>query len=176
MAKKTWFLIGFSLLVVMVVRAQELESGTTSMPEFKPRYAGMSVNTGMIFTSVYGPAFFLAPSLNFQITPRLFVNTGVGIAQYSLLPSASKLGESHQSATSMYIFAEGVYLLNDRWSINGHVMKNISPSGQFREVSPYYIPSEAMHIGVDYKLTPNVTIGARFGYSNGGYRNNPFDF
>ena len=137
-------------------------------PKFKPHYAGTSVNTGFMWMPHYGSAFYVAPKLNFQATPRLFVNTGVSVVQYNLLPSQMKYeGTSQRTATGAYIFVEGAYLLNERWSVNGSVMKEVSPS-PMRRTTPYSVPTEAMHFGVDYKITPNITVGARIGYSNGG--------
>ena len=145
-------------------------------PKFKPRYAGTSVDAGVMFTPHYGSAYYVAPKLRFQATQRLFVNTGVSIVQYGLTPSQMKYeGASQRTATGAYIFAEGAYLLNERWSVNGSVMKNVTPAPMQR-ATPYRIPNEAAHFGVDYKVTPNITVGARVGYSNGGQSSsyNPF--
>ena len=152
--------------------AQERETGKEVMPpKFKPRYAGTSVNTGFMWTPHFGSAFYVAPKLNFQATPRLFVNTGIGVVQYNLPPSQIKYegGVPQRTANSAYIFVEGAYLLNERWSVNGSVMKNVSPT-PMRRMTLYSVPTEAMHFGVDYKITPNITVGARIGYSNGGGR------
>jgi hypothetical protein len=150
---------------------------------FKPRYAGMSVDAGVMFTPHCGSAFYVAPKLRFnfvegsavQATPRLFVNTGVSVVQYSVLPSQMKFDglPQQRTATGTYIFIEGAYLLNERWSVNGSVMKNVTPE-PMRQATPYRVPNEAAHFGVDYKITPNVTVGARIGYSDGGRSSSPF--
>ena len=148
----------------------EEQQQVASTPKFKPHYAGSSVSTGFMFTPHYGSAFYVAPKLQFQATPRFFVNTGIGVVQYNLLPSQMKSegsGSLQRTATGTYIFAEGMYLLSERWSVNGSVMKDVSPS-PMRRATPYQVPTEAMHFGVDYKITPNITVGARVGYSNGG--------
>jgi len=140
------------------------------VPKFKPRYAGTSVNTGFMFMPHYGSAFYMAPKLSFQATPRFFVNTGISVIQYNLLPSQMKSessGSLHRTATGAYIFVEGMYLLNERWSVNGSVMKDVSPS-PMRRATPYHLPTETMHFGMDYKITPNITVGARMVYSNRG--------
>jgi hypothetical protein len=152
--------------------AQEGEQPKNLKPEtsnFKPHYAGASVETGFMWMPRLGSAYYLAPKLTFQATPRLFVNTGISVVQYSLLPSQTKReGSSLQrTATGAYIFAEGMYLLNERWSVNGSVMKNITPE-PMRQANPYRTPNQAAHFGVDYKITPNITVGARIGYSSGG--------
>ena len=135
---------------------------------FKPRYAGTSVDMGYMFMPRFGSGFYVAPKFRFQATPRLFVNTGISIVQYNLFPSPMKYtGSPQRTATGAYIFAEGMYLLNERWSVNGSVMKNVTPES-VRRATPYHVPSEAAHFGVDYKITPNITVGARVGYSNGG--------
>ena len=163
---KKYIIIIVSICFSTILFAQEEQR---QPPKFKPRYAGTSVNTGFMWTPHFGSAFYVAPKLTFQATPRLFVNTGVSVVQYNLLPSQMKSDGSsvQRTATGAYIFAEGVYLLNERWSVNGSVMKDVSPE-PMRRATPYHIPSEAAHFGVDYKITPNITIGARVGYSNGG--------
>jgi hypothetical protein len=145
------------------------------VPKFKPRYAGTSVNTGFMWTPHFGSAYYIAPKLNFQVAPRLFVNTGISVVQYHLLPSQKKFDGSsfERTATGTYIFAEGVYLLNERWSVNGSVMKDVSPV-PLRRATPYSIPNQAAHFGVDYKITPNITVGARVGYSSGNRNNSTF--
>jgi len=173
---KRIFLMLAGVCIFAGICAQESEpSFVHSAPEvrnskFKPRYAGTSVDMGMMFMPKFGSAYYVAPKLQFQATPRLFVNTGISVVQYSLSPSQMKSEGSttlQRTATGTYIFAEGMYLLTERWSVNGSVMKDVSPS-HMRRATPYSVPSEAMHFGVDYKITPNITVGARVGYSNGG--------
>ena len=152
---------------VLLAQDNEMQQVT----KFKPRYAGTSVDAGFMFMPHYGSAYYMAPKLRFQATPRFFVNTGIGVVQYNLLPSQMKYESSPQrTPTSAYIFVEGAYLLNERWSVNGSVMKSVMPS-QMRRTTPFSVPTEAMHFGVDYKITPNITVGARVGYSNGGRSN-----
>ena len=146
--------------------------------KFKPRYAGTSLDAGFMFMPRYGSAFYVTPKLMFQATPRLFVNTGIGVVQYSLLPSQMKQESSPQQRTGptgAFIFAEGMYLLNERWSVNGSVMKYVTPS-PMRGTTPYSLPTQSMHFGVDYKITPNISVGARIGYSNGGSSNNFYPY
>ena len=165
------------MLALGAVRAQAGEAmpGGATEQKFKPRYAGTSVDAGMMFTSGFGSAYYVAPKINFQVAPRLFFNAGVGLVQYTPLGTKSDLFSGRPSPTvNAYIFAEGTYLLNEKWSVNGSVMKDLGAGGSSRRVSPYSVPSEAMHLGVDYKVTPNITIGARVGYSN-GRRNNYYD-
>lgn len=169
--KRGILMIG-SLLLFAACYAQTVpdDSGQPADAEkkFKPRYAGASVDAGMMFTPGFGSAYYFAPKVSFQATPRLFLNAGIGVMQYSLMPSQINSDLSlNRTATSTYIFAEGMYLLSEKWSVNGSVMKDIGSSGPLRQVSPYCVPSEAMHFGVDYRITPNITIGARIGYSNG---------
>ncbi len=179
--KKLMLIWGCICFCVMGLRAQaEDEPVSGSDRKFKPHYVGTSVDASVMFTSGFGSAYYIAPKISFQATPRLFFNAGIGLMQVGLMPSQTK-SDLFPGRTSVnaYIFAEGTYLLNERWSINGSVMKDVS-SGPVRQVSPYSVPSEAMHFGVDYRLTPNITIGARVGYSNGRRSNmyhdpfNPF--
>jgi hypothetical protein len=152
---------------VGVLAQTEEQSQVMLAPKFKPHYAGSSIDAGFMFTPRYGSGFYVAPKLRFQATPRLFVNAGVGVMQYSFQPSQIQFeGSSYrQPATGAYIFTEGMYLLNERWSINGSVMKKITPEPLLKN-TPYRTPNEAAHFGIDYKITPNITVGARVGYSN----------
>jgi len=127
---------------------------------------------GFMFMPKVGTAYYVAPKLRFQATPRLFINTGINVVQYNVLPSRTGFEGSHQQRTAVgaYAFVEGMYLLSERWSVSGSAMKRVSPPQpqQMRNVSPWRMPNEAMHLGVDFKVTPNITIGARVGYSSGG--------
>ncbi len=173
--KKVFFIMACICFSVSLWAQTEEQVQPTPKSKFKPRYAGTSVDAGMMFTPGFGSAFYVAPKLSFQATPRLFLNAGVGVVQYNLLPSQMKYDSSPQrTATGTYIFAEGVYLLNERWSVNGSVMKDVSPK-PLRQMNPYCMPSEAMHFGVDYKVTPSITVGARIGYSNGTRRGGMYD-
>ena len=177
--KQTVFILICACFSVSLL-AQELEEQQQIVPplKFERRYAGTSVDAGFMFMPHYGSAFYLAPKLQFQVMPRLFVNTGISMIQYNLSPLQIKSeGLPKQNLIGTYIFAEGVYLLNERWSVNGSAMKNISPE-LLRRVTPYSIPSETVHFGVDYKVTPNISVGVRVGYSSSGeynrMYNNPF--
>lgn len=176
--KKFLFLGYLFLLPVVCLSAQTGEIGDKpyEVKKFKPRYAGASVDAGVMFSPGAGSAYYIVPKVSFQTTPRLFLNAGVGVMQYSLLPWQSNSESiSKRTATSTFIFAEGLYLLNEKWSVNGSVMKDVTP-GPMRQVSPYTVSKEAMHLGVEYRITPNITVGARIGYSNGGnrYSNRPY--
>ena len=153
------------------LRSENTGLTITTPSNFKPNYAGTSMDVGFMFTPKIGTGYYMAPKLRFQVTPRLFVNTGITVVQYNFMPSQKKFDTSDKwsgtspAHTSAYIFTEGVYLLNERWSVNGSAMKNVTPQ-PIRNLTPYRIPNEAMHLGVDFKVTPNVTVGARVGYSS----------
>ena len=167
MKKIVFFLISACFSVNLWAQVEEQPQMVPS-PKFKPHYAGTSVDAGFMFMPHLGSAYYVAPKLRFQVTPRFFVNTGISVVQYNLLPSQMKFdGLSQRTATGTYVFVEGMYLLNERWSVNGSVMKDAG-SVPMRRMTPYSVPTEAMHFGVDYKITPNITVGARIGYSNGG--------
>ena len=163
----------FSIGLFAQVEEESFASKSTfaTQSKFKPRYAGTSIDAGFMFSpNVGGSAFYIAPKFSFQTTPRLFVNAGVGVIQYNLPPSQFKFedsGNSYQRTNPVgaYVFVEGAYLLSERWTLNSSMMKNTTPE-PFRNISPYRIPNEAVHFGVDFKVTPNISVGARIGYSN----------
>ncbi|MDR1865087.1 MAG: hypothetical protein LBR08_05885 [Bacteroidales bacterium] len=167
MMKKGILFFVLAGLPVTGLLAQEPGEREVFMPsKFRPRYAGVSLNTGVMFMPGLGSAYYVAPKIGFQTAPRLFLNAGVGFMQYSPAPSPLADRSNTRPVSSVYIFSEGMYLLNEKWSLNGSVMKNITPVQAGRQ-TPCGMPAEAMHFGIDCKLTPNITIGAKIGYSNG---------
>jgi hypothetical protein len=158
---------GVALLLSLLTATGFAQEAPADFARFKPRYTGMSAGAGFMFSPGLGSAFYLAPKLNFQVTPRFYVNTGVAIVQYSLLPAQMAEQSRKTPVTGAYFFTEGVYLLNERWSVNGSVMKSVMPKS-VNAKSPFRPPAEAVHFGIDYRVTPHVTIGAKIGYSNGG--------
>jgi hypothetical protein len=164
MKMKIWVLLLPNLLMAgSLAQAQERLG---DFAKFKPRYAGMSAGAGFMFSPGLGSAFYLAPRLNFQVTPRFHVHTGINIIQYSLLPAQMAELSRKTPVTGAYVFTEGVYLLNERWSVNGSVMKSLVPKSM-QTKQPFRLPAEAIHLGIDYRVTPHVTVGARIGYSSG---------
>jgi hypothetical protein len=159
--------------------AQTEEELLPLQSNFKPHFSGASVNAGFMIMPGVGSGNFIAPKISFHATPRLFVNAGVTILQYNSLLSPKPASESTQRRTgpviAAYVFTEGVYLLNEKWSINGSAMKYITSSGPFNQATPFRLPKEAMHLGVDYKITPNITVGAKIGYSNGSRGNSLYN-
>ena len=145
-------------------------SSVSQLPEFKSRYAGTTVDAGFMFMPSYGSGIYVAPKFSFQVAPRLFLSTGVSVVQYNLTPAQTVFEDSSpRTVTGAYVFVEGSYLLNERWSVNGSMMKNTTPE-PVRNAMPYRLrmPNEAAHFGVNYQVTPNISVGARVGYSNGG--------
>ncbi|MDR2847777.1 MAG: hypothetical protein LBV39_01600 [Bacteroidales bacterium] len=165
MKKVLLFLILPHLLMAGLFAQEQDERLSGTFLKFKPRYAGTSVNSGFMFTSGYGSAFYVAPQVNFQLTPRFYLHSGISAVQYSLTPSQVEGTFRNRTQTGIYLYTAGTYLVNEKWSVNGSVMKNVTP--QSAPPSRYSLPTEAMHVGVDYHVTPNVTIGAKIGYSKG---------
>ena len=168
------FAFVFSSVLLFAQTDQEFsvpQSSTATQPKFKPRYAGTSIDAGFMFSPNLGSsAFYLAPKFSFQTTPRLFVNASVGIVQYNMPPLQMKYDSRATSfqrtpPVGVYVLVEGAYLLTERWTLNSSIMKNTTPE-PFRNMTPYRLPNEAVHLGVDLKVTPNITVGARIGYSN----------
>ena len=172
-------LIGTWLFAEIWAQESELLFVDVSKPEtqnliFKPHYAGTSVNAGVMFMPKYGSALYVTPKLSFQATPRFFINAGISVIQYNIVSSQLKYESfPQQNITGAYIFTEGMYMINERLSVSGSVMKSITPE-TMRNTAPFSIPNEAVHFGVDYKVAPNITIGARIGYSNGGNNIYPY--
>jgi hypothetical protein len=165
--KKIFILIVISMISI-VLHAQEDGQYVLPVPKFKMGYAGTSVEAGAMFAPKLGTAFYVAPKIRFAVTPRFYMNTGVSMVTYNTLPSSNMFESStfNRQSTAAYTFVEGTYLLSERWLLNGSAMKKIDSPKNAPNVAPFRSPSEAMHFGVEYKVTPNITVGARVGYTN----------
>ncbi|MDR0814403.1 MAG: hypothetical protein LBN37_01480 [Bacteroidales bacterium] len=164
--KILFFVLPHLMMAGLFAQVQD-ERLSDSFSKFKPRYASTSVNSGFMFTPGYGSAFYVAPQFNFQLTPRFYLHTGISAVQYSLMPSQVDGTVRNRTQTGVYLYAAGTYLLNEKWSVNGSMMKSVTPKSAYSQ-NRYNPPTKAMHVGVDYRITPSVTIGAKIGYSKGG--------
>jgi len=108
------------------------DPGESILSDSRKIRTGMQIGTGIsIFNKVTTVNSFLAPRIEYSISPRLRISTGMFLVQSSLLNSPQVYSESagiyknNRFANTM-IFAQGHYQLNKKVTINSLVVRNIS--------------------------------------------------
>lgn len=139
-----------------------------------PNHFGLQMGTSFSKFSGRGSMFsnYVAPSWNRQFSPRMNLEVGTVVVNNQLnnLTAPSVFDSRRQpkfngSFSQFLIYAKGQYLLSNRLLISGSSIKSFSSS-------PVLSDFNAATVGIDYKITDNIQIGASFSYSN-GY--NPYD-
>jgi hypothetical protein len=157
------------------------DPNTLKAPEIKK--VSFSFATGMMLaTSGYKnnvAAAYIAPSVAYNITPRLRVRAGSLIffnSFYAPAVSSSPSGESSSGILdNVALFVAADYLVTDRLTLTGSYYKlpennlfrqNIVPEVYNRYNTRHPIPSESMSLGLNYKIAKGFYIGAEFRFSN----------
>jgi len=123
----------------------------------------MSGHRNALFSS------YIAPEVRFHATPRFQLNTGIMFSQ-GFLPGAAEGQNGFQGNrfNSFTLFAEGRYLVSERLSFSGMVLKELDP-GLDPRINTFYRNTgmQAVGMGVNYKLTENIHFGAQIRVSDG---------
>lgn len=148
-----------------------------------------AVNTGIIAGKIGKnnafAAAYLAPSVFMNVSPKLRVNAGlIYLNSFSGLSNAEAL--SFMPGNQLAVFASADYFINHRLTLTGSVYKrlDIDQSGQTdrpqvynRYMAAYRMPSQSMSLGVTYRITKGLTIGAEIRYTDQypeGFYTNPY--
>jgi len=125
-------------------------------------FAGSKYNSG-VFTTI-------APNLNYMVTRRLKLEVGgvfmMGNNNFYQVPGNETRSNFLRRSTQTLIYAQGQYLLNDRLVLSGSVFKSFNPNASSK-LNPYALDYKGMNIGLDYKVTKSISVGAQIRYSNG---------
>jgi hypothetical protein len=125
-------------------------------------FAGSKYNSG-VFTTI-------APNLNYMATRRLKLEVGgvfmMGNNNFYQVPGNETRSNFLRRSTQTLIYAQGQYLLNDRLVLSGSVFKSFNPNASSK-LNPYALDYKGMNIGLDYKVTKSISVGAQIRYSNG---------
>ncbi len=149
-----------------------LNNDLTKEPDKKLK-AGIDVGMSYMFSSsgYSGPSFMFSPHLDYQLTDRISLTGGVMAERGSALFYRYN-GEHFEAEmlpmTQVFLYATGNYKLNENVTISSSVSKRIMdvPNNEQVEHKSTYDVS-GMSVGVNYKLTPNITIGARISVESG---------
>lgn len=166
----------------------------------KPSWGGpklsYSLSAGASFSSLFGAATYLEPSVRYQVNNRFRVHASMAYvnAMAHDVPVRTNEGTTvlyRNNASSNYIVSAGVdYLASDRLILSGNVWRNFSNTPNQNAL--YNSLNNPGRMGADfratYKVTDNfsVTGGVRYtegaspfanpyyGPGYGGYYNSPF--
>jgi hypothetical protein len=144
-------------------------------PFFTPQKLHLSLDLGTSFiggSKYYSGTFFnIAPNLNYLVSPRLKVEVGgvltSGYNNFYQLPVSpeSKSTNVVKQTNQALVYASGQYLLTDKLILTGSVYKTVN-SDNSRQINPYYLDYKGMNMGIDYKITKNMSVGAHVKISN----------
>lgn len=134
----------------------------------------MNFGTGYIGgSSLYSGVFTsLSPNINYQVTSRLNIQTGVTLASglnnnFQSSNPASQTS-SFQRPNQFFLYASGQYLLTKNLSLTGSVYKTASTNNS-EKFNPLFSDFKGMNIGIDYKITEHLSFGTSFNVSNNPY-------
>ena len=144
---------------------------------YEPRIR-YSLDVGTAFTNVggFGSALssYFSPSVRYRLFPKFdieiggtFIYTSPG-GSFSSVPAG--IPETNYTRTSYLFYARGNYRISDRLNIDGAFMKSTG-NNNFLYNYPYRVNQNMEHysLGLNYKLSDAIRIGAHFNYSNGAY-------
>jgi hypothetical protein len=160
---------------------------TTKIPLQKPAPAlktprlSYSMELGAGFFS--GSSLFsgtytnIAPSINYLVSPKLNIEVGgvfttgnTNFNQNSMLKSNPNLSPQ---TNQFFVFTNGQYALTNRLMLTGSFYSTLN-SNKSQQINPYFLDYRGMDLGLNYKLTEHMSLGAQFRMSN-GYSDNLFD-
>jgi len=126
----------------------------------------LSLQTGVSFFSIGKQSIFdkwVAPELTYSLTPKLNLTVGA-VAMFSnysgfqnnMNNEGVKTFSPNTVNGQYFLFAQGSYLLNDRITLRGTIMKEV-PN---KQINPYAL--NINRVGVDFKVSDNFTISADY--------------
>jgi hypothetical protein len=138
------------------VLTENPDQNTLKTPEI--RKVSFSFSTGMMLGTMgmknNFAAAYIAPAVAYNISPRLRVRAGALVFFNSFYHPAVASSQSAESPAglrnNLALFVAADYFITDRISITGS----------------YYIPSESMSLGLNYRIAKGFYIGAEFRFSN----------
>lgn len=141
------------------ILAPEAET-TADTPAWQGPKLNYSLNLGTSFSSGYGSANYIEPSVRYQVSNRFRVNVGLTYMHTSAYDVPVRTAEGttvmyRNKAASHYIASVGVdYLASDRLILSGNIWRDFSniPEGNLRD--GFYNPGR---MGADFRATYQVT-------------------
>lgn len=146
------------------VRASLNDSLTT-----KTKKMSLGVETGFAIGNGYSA--YIAPHVSYRATDKITINVGtiLGNSYYanSYFSSTDEELYANNSKTAMRMFyAQGEYRYSEKLTVRSTVVYERNPSRDIDGTSVHQ-DFKQVSVGVDYKITPNITIGVEVRRSEG---------
>jgi hypothetical protein len=173
------FIFGFLLFFATHANGQWRLTDNSGVADTKNSGANYSLNVGSQLGSAFNGGYFynnyFSPSATINTTGPITLIVAVGaaythiksplFAQYNESTDKNSIGNS-----SLFAYVHGIYKVSPKMHLNASVLM---------EENTLNIPSapdmqnnfKEMHVGINYKVAPSVTINAQFGYSNRPFYN-----
>jgi hypothetical protein len=118
---------------------------------------------------LYGNNNFISPSVSFDVSKRLTVTGGIGMAYSNMkvplfVNSELKSGQT-LNIISAFGYASGNYKYNERLNLHGTVLLQ-QDQVKFASNNQAQMQYKDMLVGFDYKVAPGFTFSAQMGFSN----------
>jgi len=158
----------------LVIIEQGTEVPETNSPvKIKKFDTDLSVGTSFTYSphNYFGPSVYIAPSVSWRVNPRFTLQGGAGIERGSYYPLYGSVEREQQMLpmTRAFMFARGSYQLTERLSVAGTAYKVVNDVPRLTHYSrPFNYNYEGVSLGVDYKITPAISVGFHMGFRNQG--------
>ena len=114
----------------------------------------------------------IAPSINYLVSPKLNIEVGgvfmtgnTNFSQNSILKTNPSLA---QNSNQYFVFANSQYALSKRLMLTGSFYSTLN-SNKTPQINPYFLDYKGMNVGLNHKITNNMSIGAEFRMTNTPY-------
>jgi hypothetical protein len=111
-----------------------------------------------------GPLFSLSPYVSYPVGKRFSVSAGVSVmhGNYYNPWLAESGGNNFLPMTRMFLYATGHYAINERLTLSSTVYKEIvDVPNRYPNQNNSTIQGQGASIGINYKITPNLSVGAQ---------------
>lgn len=157
------------------------DGNDTIVPQNKVNY---SLETGSMFYggAMKGSTFYVAPSFTYAFSKKFSMQGGVMFMNNNYSYTANQVfGQpdtrlfSQPSKYETVVYAKGNYQVNNRLTFTGTVVKNFSDNSGMQNQS-WNNNFQMMSMGMNYKLSDNITLGAGLRVMQGSGYYNPYQF
>ena len=149
----------------------------SSLLNYKRLGISMEMGVGVSGSkSGFGSYTYIAPFLNYRVTPRFRLDVGAVYTQGFNNYYSNEFQNFNGNNSNLSLFARGNYLVSDKLLISGAVYKTFDLNqtqtsdlnSQKRSLNNYGIM-----VGAEYKVTENLIIGAQLNFSDHNTNYNP---
>jgi hypothetical protein len=132
----------------------------------------MDFGVGYVGGSKYfsGSYSSFSPSWTYQLTSKLNLEFGgmLFIGNSNLFSNSPIISKEaiHQNSNQYILFTKGQYQLTNKITMNGSAFKTFN-SQSSSTINPNYLDFKGVNVGLNYKITDNVNLGAAIRFSNG---------